>query len=135
MARMLTIGQVATATGVPAKTIRYYEDVGVLPRASRSLGGYRQYGDREVERIRFVRRARALGLSPGQLRELTAALEGDSGARMRPMLRSLVGTQLSSVRRQRAELRLLQRQLERAQRRLARRAPVHRNGACRCLES
>ncbi len=134
MARMFTIGQVAKAAGVPAKTIRYYEDVGVLPRTARSVNGYRQYGDREVDCIRFVRRARGLGLSLEQVRKLTAVLHGDSGTRMRPILRALVGTQLSAVRQHRGELRLLQRQLEDVQRRLRRRAPASRNGACRCLE-
>jgi DNA-binding transcriptional MerR regulator len=134
MARTLTIGQAARATGVTPKTIRYYEEVGVLPRTSRSAGGYRQYGDREVERIRFVRRARGLGLSVAQLRELTSALGGDAGARVRPVLRAVVGTQLAAVRRRRAELRLLQRQLEGVRRRLAARAPAPRDGSCRCLD-
>jgi len=133
MARTLTIGQVATATGVPAKTIRYYEAVGVLRRASRTSAGYRQYGEAELERVRFVRRARALGLSLGQVRELVEALEGNAGTGVRPVLRSLVRRQLAAVRRQRGELDVLQRQLESLHRRLARRAPAPRNGACRCL--
>ena len=61
MAHSLTIGQLAHATGVPAKTIRYYEHVGVLPVPSRSATGYRQYSRRDVHRLLFIRRARALG--------------------------------------------------------------------------
>jgi DNA-binding transcriptional MerR regulator len=134
MAPTLTIGQVARATGVPARTLRYYEAVGVLRRADRSAAGYRQYGERELERIRFVRRARALGLSLHDVRTLAGALDGHAGTRVRPVLRALVGQQLAAVRRQRGELHVLQRQLERVQQRLATRAPAARDGACRCLE-
>jgi hypothetical protein len=70
MERLLTIGQLAQATGVSAKTIRYYEQVGVLPMPSRSASGYRQYGRGDVHRLLFVRRARALGLSLATLKAL-----------------------------------------------------------------
>ena len=63
MAQALTVGQLAHLTGVPAKTIRYYEQVGILPSPSRSATGYRQYAQRDVHRLLFIRRARALGLS------------------------------------------------------------------------
>jgi DNA-binding transcriptional MerR regulator len=63
MERPLTVGQLARATGVPAKTIRFYEQVGVLPVAERSESRYRQYSRRDVDRLVFIRRARALGLS------------------------------------------------------------------------
>ena len=53
----MTIGALARATGVPPKTIRYYEQVGVLP--ARSAAGYRQYTPRDVQRLLFIRRARA----------------------------------------------------------------------------
>ena len=72
MERPLTIGQLAHATGVPAKTIRYYEQVGVLPAPRRSTAGYRQYSRHAVHRLLFMRRARALGLSLATLKTLTA---------------------------------------------------------------
>jgi len=62
MERPLTVSQLARATGVTAKTIRYYEQVGVLPAPRRSAAQYRQYSRRDVHRLLFVRRARALGL-------------------------------------------------------------------------
>ncbi len=62
MERPLTVGQLARATSVPAKTIRYYEQVGVLPVPRRSAAGYRQYSRHDVHRLLFIRRARALGL-------------------------------------------------------------------------
>ena len=74
MERPLTVGQLARASGVPAKTIRYYEQVGVLPAARRSASGYRQYIRNDVDRLVFVRRARILGLPLAQLKALTAEM-------------------------------------------------------------
>lgn len=135
MAKALTIGQLAQATGVRPKTIRYYEDVGVLPPTTRTPAGYRQYTERSVHRLLFVRRARALGLSLQQLKGLTAALDGGPRAAMRRRLRGLVRAQLSAVQQQRAELELLQRQLEQVLHRLLRPASVDHTEGCRCLEA
>src|SRR5207245_3718410 len=62
MDQTLSIGQVARTTGVAETTIRYYEAIGVLPMPSRAASGFRRYDQPGVERLRFVRRARALGL-------------------------------------------------------------------------
>ena len=135
MAQALTIGQLAQATGVSAKTIRYYEEVGVLPRPDRTPAGYRQYAQQGVHRLRFIRRARALGLPLQHLKALTAALDGGPRATVRPRLLVLVRAQLSAVHEQMTELQLLQGQLEQVLHRLlARRAPNHAEG-CRCLET
>jgi MerR family copper efflux transcriptional regulator len=58
---MLNIGQAAQATGVSAKMIRHYEDIGLLPAARRTAAGYRQYDDGDVRTLRFIRHARDLG--------------------------------------------------------------------------
>jgi DNA-binding transcriptional MerR regulator len=59
----MRIGELARKTGVPTKTIRYYEEIGVLPSPERAANGYRSYGWAAVERLLFVRDARATGLS------------------------------------------------------------------------
>jgi Cu(I)-responsive transcriptional regulator len=66
----LNIGQAAKASGISAKMIRYYESIDVLPTPGRTDGGYRDYGPMEVHRLRFIRRARDLGFSFEQIREL-----------------------------------------------------------------
>lgn len=59
----MRIGELATRTGVPTKTIRYYEEIDVLPSPERAANGYRTYGPAAIERLLFVRDARTTGLS------------------------------------------------------------------------
>ena len=67
----MRIGEVARRLSLPAKTIRYYESVGLLPPPARSDSNYRDYDDRDVMTLRFVQRARSLGFS---LKEIAALL-------------------------------------------------------------
>lgn len=59
----MKIGQLAERTGLSTKTIRFYEDIGVLPEPERASNGYRSYDPRIEERIRFIRDAQSAGLS------------------------------------------------------------------------
>jgi MerR family transcriptional regulator, Zn(II)-responsive regulator of zntA len=67
---MLRIGQLASRTGFTPKTLRYYEDLGLVRPDGRSESGYRLYADAAVERLRFVNRARALGLRLEDIRRI-----------------------------------------------------------------
>jgi DNA-binding transcriptional MerR regulator len=66
----LTIGKLALATGAKVETIRYYEQIGLLPAPARSAGNYRTYESEHLRRLSFIRRARDLGFSIDQVREL-----------------------------------------------------------------
>lgn len=66
----MLIGELAKQTGVNPETIRYYEQIGMLPAPRRTAARYRLYGDVHVERLRFIRGARALGFGLDDIREL-----------------------------------------------------------------
>ncbi len=68
----LTIGTVAKRAGVPIDTIRYYEREGLLPEPLRRASGYRSYGEGTVAQLRFIRRAKALGFTLEEIRDLLA---------------------------------------------------------------
>ncbi len=73
----MRIGELAGRLGLNAKTVRYYESIGLLPMPPRTAAGYRQYGDADLERLRFVLKARTLGLSLEEIRDiLTLRREG-----------------------------------------------------------
>ncbi len=67
-----TISQVQQDTGLSARTLRYYEELGLLPGVRRRAGGRRVYGPDEVERIHFIQRLKKLGLSLAEIKELNA---------------------------------------------------------------
>jgi MerR family transcriptional regulator, copper efflux regulator len=130
----LTIGQVAKTSGIAAKTIRFYEAAGVLPVPGRTASGYRQYTAEDVQQLRFVGRARVLGLSVRDLKRLTVAPD-DRGRRPRRVrVREVVRARLSTVQARIRELRLLERELAQVLRRIDG-AVVNGSAAdCRCLE-
>ena len=117
MTHALTIGQLAKATGVTSKTIRYYEQIGVLPTPSRSAARYRQYDQAGVQRLRFIRRARSLRVPLREIKSLVTALEGG-----RPGLRPRL-------------LALVRQQLEQVVRRMRTPGSRRAGGACQCLDT
>ena len=66
----MNIGQAARLSGVSAKMVRHYESLGLLPNVPRTDAGYRQYGEREVHTLRFIRHGRELGFSMAEISEL-----------------------------------------------------------------
>ena len=68
----MRIGEVAQASGTTAKTLRYYEDVGLLPDPDRSPAGYRDYGPEVLDRLHFIRRGQAAGLTLAQIGQVLA---------------------------------------------------------------
>ncbi|MFM7445852.1 MAG: Cu(I)-responsive transcriptional regulator [Tabrizicola sp.] len=68
----MNIGEASAASGVSAKMIRYYEETGLIPAAGRTGSGYRTYGPKEVQILRFVRRARDLGFPMEKVADLLA---------------------------------------------------------------
>lgn len=67
---MLSIGTLAKRTGTKVQTIRYYEEIGLMPEPGRTAGGQRRYGDSELDRLSFIRHARQLGFPLDAIREL-----------------------------------------------------------------
>ena len=81
-ANTLAIGAVCRATGLSPRTLRYYEEIDLLPGVRRRNGGRRVYGPDELERLRFIQRLKALGLSLAEIRELNTiyAIAGSTAA-------------------------------------------------------
>ena len=67
---MLTIGSLAKKTGTKVQTIRYYEQIRMMPEPGRTAGGQRRYGNSELDRLAFIRHARQLGFTLENIREL-----------------------------------------------------------------
>src|SRR5260370_4561411 len=93
----MNIGALANETGIAAKTIRYYESVGLLAAPSRSGGNYRIYGERDLATLRFVQRARKLGFSVKEVGDLVALWQGRQ--RARADVRALATARLREIRR------------------------------------
>lgn len=106
----MNIGVAARESGLPAKTIRYYEDIGLLT-PSRAENGYRYYTGEDVRRLRFLRRARSLGFSVAECRQLLL-LYGDTG-RESANVKSIATKRLKDVDRKIAELMSLRETLVR----------------------
>ena len=105
MAAMFTIGQLARRTGVNPKTVRYYEGIGLLPAAPRTESGYRLYDDDALRRLQLIRRAKLLGLSLKDTRELVEfAVDGTCG-HFRQRLLALIEPKLAEVDRRMEELK------------------------------
>lgn len=107
----MLIGELATATGVPAKTIRYYETIGVLDPPHRTASGYRTYDDNAADRLAFIRAAQASGLTLGEIRSIVALR--DRGVTPCAHVLELLTARAADLDRRIAELRRLRGELHR----------------------
>lgn len=100
----MQIGAAAKATELPAKTIRYYEEIGLV-RPGRTDNGYRDYDDNDVHRLRFVQRARGLGFSIEECRHLLSLYDND--ARASADVKALALDKVDQIERKIVELQSL----------------------------
>jgi Hg(II)-responsive transcriptional regulator len=100
----LTIGDVADAAGVGVETIRYYERRKLVSQPGRGTGAYRRYTDSHVNRVRFIKRAQALGFS---LEEIGTLLMLEDGADRRS-IRRIAAARLEETRRRIADLQRIE---------------------------
>lgn len=94
----LSIQQACDRTGLSPRTVRYWEELGLLPGVRRKNGARRVYGNDELERLRFIRRLKALGLSLAEIKELNAVYAiGGSTQAMLQRLDDLLGSHLAGL--------------------------------------
>ncbi|MGV8953433.1 MAG: MerR family transcriptional regulator [Cypionkella sp.] len=108
---MLTIGKLAAATGVKIPTIRYYEQIGLLPGAERSIGNQRLYARAAQDRLAFIRHARDLGFTLEAIRELLGL--SDRPDQSCAEVDAIARAQLGAVEGRIARLQALKTELER----------------------
>jgi Cu(I)-responsive transcriptional regulator len=106
----MNIGALANETGIAAKTIRYYESVGLLAAPSRSGGNYRIYGERDLATLRFVQRARKLGFSVKEVGDLVALWQDRQ--RASADVRALATAHLGEIERKLKELEAMRATLD-----------------------
>ncbi len=131
----LTVKQVSERVGLPSRTVRYYDHIGLVRADDRSPTGYRLYSAEEAARLLFVRRAKRLGFSLEEIRGLMAAAEGGCGATV-PELERLLEEKVEEIDARIAELTASRDRLTdyRAGKRLAGRSRCRNGAFCGCLD-
>lgn len=136
----MQIGIVAKRIGLSVDAIRFYERNALLPRATRTEGGFRQYGESDVEKLAFIRRVQGLGFKLSEIRGLLK-LRGDRLQPCAPVQRRLrqkladVQRKLSDLQKLEHELRLALRSCERELRKRGAHCPILREENARNSES
>jgi len=104
------IGTLARQAGLPIQTIRYYEQLGLLPKPQRSASGYRLYGDEAVDRLVFIKKAQSLGLRLEDIKEILEL--ADRGRCPCGHVQQLLRARLEELHRKIADWRMLERRLK-----------------------
>jgi len=105
----LKVGELAQRFDLHASTLRYYEQIGLLPAARRTAAGYRLYGGNDAARLEFIQKAKRLGLELGEIREILALRE--RGEAPCCYVRDLVGHKIQEIDRRVEELEDMRREL------------------------
>ena len=129
----MKIGELARRGGTTAKTIRFYEQAGLLPAPARTPAGYRDYGPEFVDRLEFVRRAQSAGLSLREVRQVLAI--ADRGDAPCGHVVSILQARLDQVRAALAELPALETHLAALLEHARTAEPIEEAGVCWILES
>lgn len=124
----MRIGELAAQASVPTKTIRFWEDQGVLPEPRRTASGYREYDLDVAARIAFIRHAQAAGLRLDQIRQILEI--SDAGEPTCQHVAELIAARLAEVDARIAELGAARRQLRALARRAAEQDPAECDGYC-----
>ncbi len=130
MDAMLRISEVAHQTGIATSTIRYYEEIGLIPAAKRGENGYRLYSPSDVERLRFIQRAKALEFSLTEIGEILALRE--SGDAPCAYVISQIDRKTAEVTRKIAQLNQLKAELTHLQAEISR-LPTSKIAAQECV--
>jgi Cu(I)-responsive transcriptional regulator len=125
---MLTIGTLAKKTGTKVQTIRYYEQIGLMPEPGRTEGGQRRYSEAELDRLSFIRHSRQLGFSLDAIRELLDL--SDDPTRSCEDADAIARRQLKQVEQRMARLKALREELKR----MVHECSGGRSADCRVLE-
>ena len=123
----MRIKEVAERSGFSAPTLRYYEEIGLLPAPARTPSGYRTYDERTLDRLAFIARAKQLGCTLEEIADLTTAWDGGRCGPIQDRLRDLVAEKLATAGSQLVELMTLSSELQRAAADLERHRP---DGPC-----
>ncbi|CAN5649870.1 MerR family transcriptional regulator [soil metagenome] len=127
MTTALKIKDVAAASGFTPATLRYYEQIGLLPEAARTPAGYRTYDERTLDRLAFIARAKQLGCTLDEITGLTTAWDGGLCGPIQDQLRRLVASKIAAAQTQITELMTFTGELHQAAAALERHRP---EGAC-----
>ena len=123
----LKIKDVADASGFSTNTLRYYEQIGLLPESERTPAGYRIYDQRTIDRLAFIARAKQLGCTLEEITGLTTAWDGGQCGPIQDHLRQLVSDKIGAAQQQLAELMTFTSELQHAATALERHRP---DGPC-----
>ena len=135
MATELLIGELAKQFGISSKTIRWYESEGLLPEASRTSGGYRQYSIEHIQQLDFLRKAFGIGFSSKEIKAILAVRA--HGKQPCDLVLDLLDEKLGGIKAQIEELKRLEQELTSLQEEWSEKVIDGRldsNKVCTCIE-